>query len=368
MDETASDPKTAGLTGLLLVNLGTPDSPAVSDVRKYLRQFLLDARVIDIPALPRQLLVNGWIAPTRAPKSAAAYRQIWDAETGSPLKYHSLRLEALMQQKIGPGYAVRLAMRYQNPAIADILAEMRLLPLKRLIVVPLFPQYASASTGSVVEEVMAVVKNWLLVPDVHFISRFCDHHAFIEAFAEVARPYLAARHYDRVLFSYHGLPERQILKGDTQKVCELGACCDSLTDRNQWCYRAQCFATTRLLAKALGLPEGSFLTSFQSRLGRTPWIKPYTDEVIPQLRKEGVESVAVLSPSFVADCLETILEIGTEYRELFESLGGKHWQLIPSLNEHPAWVEALKQIIEDSVPTPLPSGLQSYPASASPLA
>ncbi len=334
-----------GLTGILIVNLGTPDSPSVGDVRRYLRQFLLDARVIDIPALPRQLLVNGIIAPFRAPKSAKAYKELWDAQTGSPLKHYGLQVERLLQASLGDGFVVRLAMRYQNPSIPAVMAELQRLPLSQLVVVPLFPQYASATTGSVVEAVGDVLKGWQTIPDVRFVNRFFDEPAFIDAFAQVARPYLQAHAYERVLFSYHGVPERHIRKGDTQAHCKLGTCCNAFTAKNQWCYRAQCFATTRLLAKALDLPEGMYQTTFQSRLGRDPWIQPYTDDTIKQLRKEGVNHVAVMSPAFVADCLETILEIGDEYKELFEELGGQHWQLIPSLNDSAPWVDALAGIV-----------------------
>lgn len=332
--------------GILIVNLGTPDSPSVSDVRKYLRQFLLDARVIDIPYLARQALVNGIIAPFRAPKSAKAYAKIWDAKTGSPLKHYGLELERLLQSRLGARFVVKLAMRYQSPSIEEGLEMLKRLPLRKIIVVPLFPQYASATTGSVVEAVNAVLAGWQTIPDVEFINRFFDDSAFVEAFAQIARPYLAEHTYERVLFSYHGLPERQIRKGDTQGVCMLGECCATYSAKNQWCYRAQCFATTRLLAQALGLQEGTYQTTFQSRLGRDPWIQPYTDDTIRALRKDGIEQVAVLSPAFVADCLETILEIGEEYKELFEELGGKHWQLIPSLNDSPAWVEALAGLVE----------------------
>lgn len=346
MTTVASEPYPDALTGVLIVNLGTPDSPSVSDVRKYLRQFLLDARVIDIPYLARQALVNGIIAPFRAPKSAKAYAQLWDPKTGSPLKHYGLELERLLQQRLGSGFVVKLAMRYQNPSIEEGLAALQRLPLRKIVVVPLFPQYASATTGSVVEAVNAVLAGWQTIPDVEFVNRFFDDPAFIEAFARVARPYLAERKYERVLFSYHGLPERQIRKGDTQKVCVLGSCCDTYSAKNQWCYRAQCFATTRLLAAALGLEEGTYQTTFQSRLGRDPWIQPYTDDTIRALRKEGISEVAVMSPAFVADCLETILEIGDEYKELFEELGGRHWQLIPSLNDSPAWVDTLAQLVE----------------------
>jgi ferrochelatase len=334
-----------GLTGVLIVNLGTPDSTSVPDVRKYLRQFLMDPRVIDVSYASRLLLVNGVIAPFRAPKSARLYKKVWMKDGGSPLKYYGLKVERRLQQVLGNAYAVKLAMRYQNPGIPAVLAEMQKLALRKLIVIPLFPQYASASTGSVSEEVMRHLAAWPIVPDVEITGRFFERPDFIQAFAHVARPVLAGKDYELLLFSYHGLPERQILKGDNQGVCTLGACCDTYTQQNQWCYRAQCFQTTRLICQALGWPLEQTATTFQSRLGRTPWIKPYTDEVLPELAKKGIKRIAAMSPSFIADCLETTLEIGEEYRDLFLKQGGEALDLIPSLNDSPEWVDVLAAMV-----------------------
>ncbi len=334
-------------TGVLLVNLGTPDSPAVPDVRKYLREFLMDGRVIDVPYWNRWPLVNLIIAPFRAPKSAKVYRQLWEEE-GSPLKFYGQRVEKMLQEKLGAGYVVRLAMRYQNPSINAGLAAMQRAGLRRIIVVPFFPQYASASTGSVYEKVMRLVGQWQNIPEVSFTNTFYDHPKFIRAFADAARRYLAAERFDHFLFSYHGIPERQITKGDvTGQTCRFGSCCDTLTRDNQLCYRAQCFATTRLLVKELGLAEGTYTTSFQSRLGKTPWIKPYTDEVIKDLAKAGKKRVLAFSPSFVADCLETTVEVGDEYKELFEEHGGEHWQLVESLNDNPLFVDLLAELVHE---------------------
>ncbi len=339
-------PKSVGKTGVLIVNLGTPDSPAVPDVRKYLREFLMDGRVIDIPLIPRFLLVNGIIAPFRAPKSAKVYKQLW-AETGSPLKYYGQVVERQLQQALGDDYVVKLAMRYQSPSIQAGLAEFQRLGLTDLVVVPFFPQYASASTGSVYEKVMDIVKDWQVIPQIRFVNRFSDHPKFIEGFAQLGRKYMAQHDYDHFLFSYHGLPESQIRKGDvTKKVCQFGECCGSLHAMNQHCYRAQCFETTRRLVKAMGIPEGKYTTSFQSRLGSDPWIKPYTDKVIPELTAKGYKSVLAFSPAFVADCLETTIEVGEEYKELFEKSGGQHWQLVESLNDSPIWIETLVDLVK----------------------
>jgi ferrochelatase len=338
--------KSYGKTGVLLVNLGTPDSPAVPDVRKYLREFLMDGRVIDIPLIPRSFLVNGIIAPFRAPKSAKIYKQLW-TETGSPLKYYGQVVERKLQTMLGDAYVVKLAMRYQSPSIESGLTAFQQQGLTEIIVIPFFPQYASASTGSVYEKVMDIVKNWQVIPAIRFVNRFLEHPKFIEGFAQTARKYMAAYDYDHFLFSYHGLPESQIKKGDvTKSVCRFGECCGSLQPMNQHCYRAQCFETTRLLVKALDIPEGNYTTSFQSRLGSDPWIKPYTDEVIKELPGRGIKSVLAFSPAFVADCLETTIEVGVEYKELFEQAGGQHWQLVESLNDSPIWIETLADLVK----------------------
>lgn len=335
-----------GKTGVLLVNLGTPDSPSVPDVRKYLREFLMDGRVIDIPLVSRTVLVNGIIAPFRAPKSAKVYRELWN-ENGSPLKHYGYVVQRLVQEQLGDDYVVRLAMRYQNPSIDVGLAEFKTLGLSNIVVMPFFPQYASASTGSVYEKVMDILKTWQVIPQVRFVNRFLEHPKFIAGFVERGRKYMATRDYDHYLFSYHGLPERQIRKGDVSgTVCKFGECCGSLRADNQYCYRAQCFETTRLLVKELGIPEGKYTTSFQSRLGNDPWVKPYTDEVIKEMPGQGIKSVLAFSPAFVADCLETTIEVGEEYRELFEEHGGEHWQLVESLNDSPLWVETVVDLVK----------------------
>ncbi|WP_426292803.1 ferrochelatase [Dyadobacter endophyticus] len=334
-------------TGVLIVNLGTPDSPSVPDVRKYLRQFLMDERVIDIPYLNRWFLINLVIAPFRAPKSAKVYKQLWRPD-GSPLKTYGYSVKDKLQKVLGENYVVELAMRYQNPSIEKALTALRKECLTEIIVVPFFPQYASASTGSVYKEVMRVVKDWEVLPEIRFVNRFLEHPKFIKGFVDLGKKYMAQHDYDHFVFSYHGLPERQITKGDvTGHFCQFGSCCDRLDHRNQHCYRAQCFETTRLLVKGMGIPEGKYTTCFQSRLGKNPWIKPYTDEVIPELTKKGVKSALAFSPAFVADCLETTIEVGEEYKELFEKEGGQHWQLVESLNDSDIWVECLEDIIKN---------------------
>lgn len=343
-------------TGILLINLGTPDSPETSDVRRYLNEFLTDGRVIDIPWLQRQLLVRGLITPFRAKASGKSYKEIWN-ERGSPLKYISEGLTAKVQAAFNSvGYAasetpteyiVELAMRYQNPSIESALLKLKQKNVHKIIVFPLFPQYASASTGSANQKVMEIVSRWEVIPDINFISSFYDHPAFIKAFAEIGRGY-QHENYDHVLFSFHGLPERQIKKANDYDYCLKPNCCASITDKNRYCYCGQSNATARAIAKALNISEDRYSISYQSRLGKDPWVQPYTVEVLEKLAAKGVKTILVFCPAFVADCLETIFEISVEYQEDFEKWGGEKLQLVESLNEHPLWVEAIKTIALES--------------------
>lgn len=330
-------------TGILLVNLGTPDSPAVSDVRKYLKEFLLDPRVIDIPAIPRNLLVRGIIAPFRAPKSAKTYKAIW-TENGSPLMYYSQQMARLLQEQLGTDYIVRLAMRYQSPSIAAVLGEMEKLQLQKIRIIPLFPQYASATTGSVHQEVMAVIQKWQTIPDLEFINSYADHPGMISTFVAQASTF-DLKAFDHVLFSFHGLPVRQLEKADFNNHCQQQKnCCEVLCSANSRCYGAQCHQTAHLIAAQLGLSRDQYTVCFQSRLGKTPWIQPYASETIDELAHAGKKRLLVFSPAFVADCLETIFEIGVEYQEEFEKAGGEKIQLVPSLNDHPMWIKALADL------------------------
>lgn len=333
-------------TGVLLVNLGTPNSTSVADVRKYLRQFLMDGRVIDIPYIPRFLLVNGIIAPFRAPKSAKVYKQVW-TENGSPLMHYGVELTKLVSKALGSNFHVELGMRYQNPSIYSALEKLLDKGYKKIIVVPLFPQYASATTGSVHDEVMRIIRTKQIIPQIEFISNYFDNPLFISAFAEIGKKYLNDSVYDHVLFSYHGLPERQIKKGDCTDTClKKDNCCGTIHEMNYYCYRAQCFETTRLIAKELNINEENYTVCFQSRLGKDPWIQPYADSVIKNLAKQGKKRVLTFVPSFVADCLETIEEVGQEYKELFEEHGGEHWQMVESLNLSSTWVKCIAEMIE----------------------
>lgn len=328
-----------------MVNLGTPDSTSVPDVRKYLREFLMDKRVIDIPVISRWLLVNFIIAPFRAPKSAREYRKLF-TERGSPLKFYTEDLLDPLRKLLGDEYVVEYAMRYQNPSIASGLDKLRAANVSSIHVIPLFPQYASASTGSVIDKVMELTKTWQIIPEVRFTSQFLEEEKFLQVIAQNGKRWMEKTDYDHFVFSYHGLPERQIRKGSVGDQCQLGGCCGKFHERNQYCYRAQCFHTTRLLAKKLGIPEEKYTVSFQSRLGKDPWIKPYTDFIIKDLAKEGKKKVLAFSPAFVSDCLETTVEVGEEYLELFQEAGGEQWDLVESLNDDPLWVECLAGIVK----------------------
>ncbi|GAA4001339.1 ferrochelatase [Hymenobacter fastidiosus] len=331
--------------GVLLVNLGTPDSPQTSDVRRYLNEFLTDGRVIDIPAAVRYPLFQGIVVPLRAPKSAKIYQQLW-TERGSPLLYHGLDLQTKVQEQLGPEYVVAFGMRYQNPGVEKALQELRDAAVERIIVLPLFPQYAAASTGSVQEKVMEIVSKWWVVPSISFISTFTDDPGFIGTIVALGKEEMARHQYDHIVFSYHGIPERHILKGSHNGYCKLGSCCDTYNENNRYCYRAQCFETSRLVAAGLGLTPEQYTVSFQSRLGRDPWLKPYTDIALKDFPAKGIKNVLAFSPAFVADCLETTIEVGAEFKELFEEHGGEHWQLVPSLNSHPQWVQAVTEMLK----------------------
>lgn len=330
---------------VLLINLGTPDDPTPSKVGKYLLQFLNDKRVIDIHPIARFFLVNFLIVPFRSFRSSKIYQKVW-TEKGSPLLLNSIELKEKLAKKLGDKYTVELAMRYQRPSIKNVLEKLREQRPDTIHVLPLYPQYASSSTGSSLEELFENLKGWEVIPNLNVISKFYDHPGFINAFVTEA-----AKHdlddYDHILFSYHGLPQRQILKASAHyggNTCQMGSCCNRITPNNHYCYRANSFETTRQLVKALNIPGGKYSTAFQSRLDNK-WLKPYSDKVIEELAKKGFKKVLVFSPAFVADCLETTYEIGTEYDEIFKHHGGEKVTLVESLNASDAWAEAIQNLI-----------------------
>lgn len=333
-------------TGILLVNLGTPDTPSNSDVYKYLIEFLTDERVIDFGWLKRNLLVRGIIVPARYKNSAKTYREIWDKDRGSPLLYHLQDLAQKVQQIVSNSYTVEYAMRYQNPNLETTLNKFKDQLVDKIIVLPLFPQYSSACNGSVMQKVQEITAKWTTIPDIKLIHHFYDDDGFIEAFANRGNEYNFDE-FDHILFSYHGLPARQIKKADLSKnhCLQNKDCCSKITEINQHCYKAQCYATTNAIAQKLNLPKEKYTTTFQSRLGKEIWLEPYTVDVIPQLAKEGKKKLLIFSPAFVADCLETLYEIQVEYLELFKKYGGEHITLVKSLNAEDDWANAVSNLV-----------------------
>jgi ferrochelatase len=346
--------------GVLLVNLGTPDAPHAPEVRRYLREFLSDPRVLDISPIGRWLLLNLIILPLRPARSAEAYQKIWTAG-GSPLLTHSRDLTEQVRAAV-PELEVELAMRYGKPSIRAGLTALRDRGCERIVVFPLYPQYAASSTGSSVEAVYREAAKLWNTPYLSVVPPFYEDPGFIDAFAEVGAPVLAELQPDHVLYSFHGLPERHMHKSDVSRTHCLrsDSCCDQLVAANRHCYRAQCHATARALNVRLGLAPEATTISFQSRLGRAVWIRPYTDVVLPELARRGVKRVAVFCPAFVADCLETLEEIGMRAEADFKAAGGEALRLIPSLNAHPSWVRAAVDLIRETAP----QGRRSLPIAA----
>jgi ferrochelatase len=331
----------SGKKGVLLVNLGTPDAPERRPVYRYLKEFLLDPRVIDINPIARNFLVRGIIAPFRSGQSAKLYQELWTSN-GSPLKYYGERLASQVQSLLGDEYVVELGMRYQSPSLESAIEKLLNVNVASITVFTLFPQYASATVGSVHEEVMRVLSKKQSIPEIKLVNSYPTWPAMISLFLENARRFDLGS-YDQVIFSYHGLPQRQLIKADRNQHCLKSAnCCHELGAHNQFCYSAQCYATSAALAKGLGLSTEKYTTSFQSRLGSAPWTQPYTVQVIEKLAKEsGAKRLLVFCPAFTADCLETTIEIGAEYRDEFLHWGGTQLDLVPSLNDSPAWATAI---------------------------
>lgn len=335
-----------GKKGVLVVNLGTPDAPTVSAVRRYLKQFLLDWRVIDYSWLPRNLLVRGIIAPFRSFSSAKLYQRLWTPE-GSPLKIYGETVAEGVQKELGEDYIVELAMRYQNPSVESAIKRLMDAQVSEIIIFPMFPHYASATTGSVHDEVMRILRKQQAIPNVKMINSYYDNEAMIKIFADNARKF-DMESYDHIIFSYHGVPQRQLRKGDHcgNHCLKVDNCCSTISIDNQFCYSAQCHATTKALVESLDLKEGQYTTSFQSRLGPEAWAKPYTIKVIEEQAEKGAKRLLVFSPAFVADCLETTIEIGFEYLEEFEEMGGEHIDLVPSLNDDPRWISTIVDLVK----------------------
>lgn len=336
--------------GVLLIQLGTPDKPAVSAVRKYLSEFLNDPRVIDIPWLARKVLVNGIIVPFRAPKSTKVYKELWQHGNGiSPLLSHTEKLKSSLQERFkNDNVVVEFAMRYQNPSIDSVLDRMKNENYDKIILLPLFPQYASASSGSAIEKAMSIIQKWWVIPEISIISQFYENEGYINSIVENASRF-NLKEYDHILFSYHGLPERQVDKVyEATDLCSDQPCESQVNEKNKFCYKATSYATTRLIASKLGLNEEDYTVCFQSRLDKK-WLTPFSDKVVEEWGKKGAKKLLVFSPAFVADCLETIIEIGEEYQEIFERFDGEKVQLVPSSNTNDSFISGLEELLRSRI-------------------
>lgn len=330
-------------TTVLLLNLGTPKSPSVSNVRTYLFEFLNDRRVIDIPWLLRKILVNLIIVPFRAKGSSKIYKQLWTKE-GSPLMIYGEKVKTLLQKELDENYTVELAMRYQEPSMKKVLEKIRLDMPAKLVILPMYPQYASSTTGSTYEKAMDIIKSWEVIPEIKFVNQFFDHEGYLNTITNNANKH-DLNEFDHFVFSYHGLPIRQINKVHPHLDCHTCNCHKKFKpDTDYFCYKSTCFETSRLLAEKLNIPKDKYTVSFQSRLDKN-WLEPFSDKVVEELPKKGVKKLMVFSPVFVADCLETTIEIGMEYAEIFEENGGEKLILVESLNDHPKWIATLKDLV-----------------------
>ena len=334
------------MKGILLVNLGPPESPEPQDVKKYLGEFLMDERVIDVPLWARNLLVKGIILNTRPKVSAKAYKKIWWKE-GSPLIVLSERLKTKIQKQTKS--PVALAMRYGSMTIKKGMQELVDKGVDEILIFPLYPQFAMATTETILVLAEKIQKQHFPNVTLESVPAFYNKPDYIEVLSNNIAKYLEAVKYEHLLFSYHGIPERHIRKRDiTKSHCKIdGSCCSTPSKAHEFCYRHQCLEVTRLVAEKLNLEEGTYSTSFQSRLGFDPWLQPYTDRTIERLGKEGVKNMAIVTPAFVSDCLETLEEIAMEGEENFHEMGGKQFTTIPCLNDDDDFVNLLANWITD---------------------
>lgn len=330
-------------TALLLINVGTPDEPTVRAVRRYLTEFLNDRRVIDIPFIWQKILVNFIIVPFRSPKSTKLYKRLW-TENGSPLLYYTKQLQTKLQEKIKSDAKVFIGMRYGNPSIKSALEKIQDEGFKRIVVLPMFPQYASSTSGTAIQAVFDIVNKWNTIPEMLVIDKFYDHPRFLDAFAERINEFNPA-YYDHIIFTYHGLPNRHLEKNHPKESFKTCNCDKSMPEFGNSCYKASCYETTRGIVHRLKLNPDNYSVSFQSRLSNN-WMTPFTDKNLIEKALNGKRKILVAAPSFVADCLETTVEIGFEYRELFIENGGEELKMADSLNDSHIWVDALSEIVE----------------------
>lgn len=330
-------------TAVLLLNVGTPDEPTVKAVRRYLSEFLNDRRVIDIPLVLQKILVNLIIVPFRAPKSTKLYQRLW-SEKGSPLLYFSENLQEELNKELEGKATVFMAMRYGNPSVGSVMSAIKKGGFDRLVVFPLFPQYASSTNGTAIQAVLDEVRKWNNIPEIQAVGQFYDHPEFLDAFTERIQSY-HPEHYDHVIFSYHGLPNRHLEKNHPDHSIQTCNCENVLPEFGKSCYKATCYQTTRELASRLGLTKDRYSISFQSRLSNN-WMTPFTDKNLISQAKKGNKKVLVTAPSFVTDCLETTVEIGWEYKHMFSENGGEELQMVESLNDSPRWIAAMGKILQ----------------------
>ena len=334
------------MKGALLVNLGSPNSTSTKDVKSYLDEFLMDKRVIDMPYLLRALLVKGIILNTRPKKSAEAYKKIWWDE-GSPLIVLSERLHKKVEKN--SNVPVELAMRYGNPSIKSGIEKLVSKGVTEIFLIPLYPQFAMATTETIVVLANKIIKKQFPQVKLTDVPAFYNKKDYVEALGESIQEGLVKTKPEHLLFSYHGVPERHIKKSDvTKSHCKIdGSCCNTPSPAHEFCYRHQCYETTKLIAEKLNLKEGTFSTSFQSRLGRDPWLQPYTDHTIDNFAKNGIKKLAVVTPAFVSDCLETLEEIGMEAKDSFIENGGVEFSTIPCLNDNDKWAKIVSEWINN---------------------
>lgn len=333
------------MKGALLINLGSPESPNPKDVKKYLGEFLMDERVIDLAKPLRIFLVKGIILNTRPRKSAKAYKKIWWKE-GSPLIVLSQRLQEAVQKKVS--VPIGLAMRYGTPSIEQGIKELVDQGVDEIMLIPLYPQFAMATTETILVSAENIRDE--KYPDLEFtvLPPFYNHPDYVRVLSESIQEYLSDKDWEHLLFSYHGIPERHIRKSDvTKSHCKIDkSCCQTASKAHQYCYRHQCYETTRQVAEYLGLKEDRFSTSFQSRLGVDPWLQPYTDQTVARFAKKGTKKMAIVTPAFVSDCLETLEEIGMEAVEDFEEKGGEELHVVPCINTRKDWVNVMSRWID----------------------
>ena len=334
------------MKGVLLVNLGSPKSPDPKDVKVYLNEFLMDERVIDLPSFLRTILVRGIILNTRPKRSAKAYKKIW-WEEGSPLIVLSKRLLKKMEDKVQLPLA--LGMRYGKPSIKQRLEELNDKGVTEVLLVPLYPQFAMATTETIIVLAESLRKEHF--PEMQFtiLPSFYNHPDYVRVLSESIQESLQGKEWEHLLFSYHGVPERHIRKSDiTKSHCKIdGSCCQTASPAHQYCYRHQCYETTRLVAEYLELKQDAFTTTFQSRLGLDPWLQPYTDKTVAKMARSGTKKMAIVTPAFVSDCLETLEEIGMEAVEDFEEKGGEHLHVIPCINDREDWVKVMSRWVDE---------------------